>query len=80
MPSGNTVSPAFHFRVQHGSGEVDCLVTDDACEALGVSKSPPSEMHRRFLEGIAIERLEWCRVPQRTIVIDAWDIATHRED
>lgn len=76
-PSG---SFAFRFRLNRGTAEVDCIVTDDALDALGVERGKPSKQERRFLEGIAAERHEWSRAPQSTIIIDAWDIRTHRQD
>lgn len=72
-------SEAYRFRVNQGTTTVDCIVTDDAVQALGVSNDELSVTHRRFLEGIATERLEWSRRPLSTVVIDAWDIETHRQ-
>jgi hypothetical protein len=71
---------AFRFRLNRGSADIDCVVTKDAFDALGVARPGPSEGQRRFLEGIAAERLEWSRAPHNTIIIDAWDIQTHRQD
>jgi hypothetical protein len=73
-------SAAYRFRVNQGAVIVDCIVTDDAVQALGASNNELSVTHRRFLEGIATERLEWSPRPLSTIVIDAWDIETHRQD
>lgn len=80
MAASTSAVAAFHFRVSQGATSVDCIVTDDAVEALGAEKTELSAKHRQFLEGIATERLEWSRRPLSTIVIDAWDITTHRQD
>lgn len=80
MTAASSLNPAFRFQIHSGGSDVDCIVTDDAVEALGAHRTNLSEKHRRFLEGIAIERVEWSSRPQSTIVIDAWDIATHRQD
>lgn len=78
-----TIAPggsAYHFRLAHGARKIDCVVTDDAIEALGVKKDELSAQHRQFFKGIAEERLEWSRLPQRTITIDAWDIQMRRQE
>ncbi|QJP14692.1 hypothetical protein G3545_14185 [Starkeya sp. ORNL1] len=80
MTGTNPAATALRFRVQYGTRDIDCLVTKDAVEALGAAERKLSSRHRRFLEGIAAERIEWSRTPQSTIVIDAWDITTHRQD
>ena len=80
MKATEPASPAFRFHLNLGKRGVDCVVTDDAIEALGASPSTLTARHRRFLEGIAAERVEWSLRPQSTITIDAWDIATHRQD
>ena len=80
MATATPASAAFHFRVSHGSASVDCIVTDDAVEALGAGKNELSAKHRKFLEGIAAERVEWCHTRPSEIVIDAWDIKTHSQD
>lgn len=71
--------PTLRFHLEDSAGGFDCIVTSDAMAALGVN-AVVSRKHRRFLEGIAAERREWSLKPQHTIVIDAWDIATHRQD
>jgi hypothetical protein len=78
--TGTNPATALRFRVHNGTRNVDCLVTKDAVEALGAAERKLSAHHRRFLEGIAAERIEWSHKPQSTIIIDAWDIATHRQD
>lgn len=80
MTAATPLSPALRFRLEDDAGGCDCVVTKDAIAALGVGTRGVSDDDRRFLEGIAAERREWSLKPQSTIIIDAWDIATHRRD
>lgn len=77
MTAAEPASPAFRFHLEDRAGGFDCIVTSEAMAALGADTAL-SPKHRKFLEGIAAERREWSVKPQSTIVIDAWDIATHR--